>query len=434
MATLLEKSVRISRAALIRALGVKAAELPFSAPWSIGSSWPSLDWNRLVAEGYNVNAAVGACARALAFAFPEPPPVVKNRAGEKQARHPLQALLDRPNALMSHDELLVYVIVYMAIGGNCYLHKVRSAGRRVVELWPYHAGHITPISRGAEWVAAYRYDDGAGDKRELAPEDIVHLKWPMPDLKQPWLALPPLRQVAREVDSDSEMTRMLYAFLRNDATPRTILNIKASLTQQQADRLVAQWRERHGGDNRGSVSVVEGDATVSRIGLDLQQLDLSALRGVPEARICAAFGVPPEVAALSVGMAHSTENNLQSADIRFTTRTLVPLWKIVAGELTQDLVPEFGGNVTVEYDTGQVQALQENQDSLYTRVLNAYDKIVITKNEARGMLGLPPVAQLRRDDPEGDVFKGERVPGELVPPAMPNLLPQPEQQPAETGS
>ncbi len=382
----------------------KSADLSYVPAWQT-TTWRDLDFNRARDEGYNVNAAVSACIRALTFSFPEPRPLVFDRNDDQLPTHPLQLLLSRPNPAMSHSELLVFVITYLCIGGNCYLKKVRNSRGAVIELWPYHDGHITPTPGGKDWIASYVYDVGDGHKQTVPVTDIVHLKWPMPDLRQPWIALSPLRQVSKEVDTDSELTRMLFTILQNDVPIRTVIQIPAGtyMTDPEYDSFMARFMGRHSGNQRGMPAVVEGANSVTNLALNLKELDLTLLRGVPESRICAAFGVPPEVAMLSVGQAHSTENNLYAADVRFTTRTLTPLWTLVAGELTQDLAPEFSGDARVAYDIASIQALKKDEAATWTRVISGYDRDLITKNEARAEMGLLPLGQLRRDDP-GDVF------------------------------
>jgi HK97 family phage portal protein len=401
----------------------KSAELAFVPTWK-KTTWRDLDFARARDEGYNVNAAVAACIRALTFAFPEPRPLVLDQDEERVANHPLQALLDRPNPSMSHSELLVFIITYMAVGGNCYLHKVRGRGNQVVELWPYHDGHFTPAPGGKNWIDHYVYTVNGRDQRVEAT-DIVHLKWPMPDLSQPWIALPPLRQVAREVDTDSELTRMLHTILINDVPIRTVIELPAgtNLSDDEYNLFMARFMGRHSGSGRGLPAVVEGTNRVTKLGLNLAELDLTSLRGVPESRICAAYGVPPEVAMLSVGQAHSTENNLYAADVRFTTRTLTPLWSLVGGELTQDLTPEFSGsNLRVAYDVASIQALKKDEVATWTRVINGYDRDLITKNEARAEMGLVAIGSLNRSDP-GDVFISDVTP----PPQIIDAIVEPRQ-------
>jgi len=385
----------------------KAADLPFVSAW-IKTTFAEPTFRRLTDDGYNKNGAVFQCVSALAFAYPEPPPRVLNAEGEHQESHPLQRLLDRPNPLMSHAELRVIDITYRAIGGNTYLHKVRGRGGQVVELWPYHAGQMRPIPSASGWVEDYEYDIGDGNKRRIPGTEIIHLKWPAVDLSQPWVAAAPLRSVAQEVDTDTELTRYLYALLRNDATARGVVTLPSgvSLSPTQADKLKAQFYRDHGGMNRGGVQVLEQGATYQRISLNLQEMAFEALRRVPESRIAGAFRIPAIVAGLYVGIEKSIYNNYREAVSQFTEGTLVPLWKSDAAELTQALANEFSGNTLIDYDFSKVAALQENEDAKYARVLNAYDKDAITKNEARVYLGYPRVGDLPRLD-EGDMFKAE---------------------------
>lgn len=409
----------------------KAATLSYSPEWQ-KATYRALTFDRARDEGYNVNAAVAACIRALTFAFPEPRPYVLDQNDERIANHPLQVLLNRPNPIMSHSELLVFIITYLAVGGNCYLHKVRNAAGMVIELWPFHDGHFTPVPGGKAWIKEYIYSLGDGQETLIPAKDVVHLKWPMPDLAQPWIALSPLRQVAKEVDTDGELTRMLHEVLINNVPIRMVINIPAGtgMDQTAADEFVARFMARH---RSGQPAVTEGVASITHMNLNLAELDLTSLRGVPESRICAAYGVPPEVAMLSVGQAHSTENNLYAADVRFTTRTLTPLWTLTAGELTQDLAPEFSGNVRVAYDVASIQALKKDETATWTRVINGYDKTLITKNEARAEMGLPPVGQLVMTDP-GDIFKTEPTPMPKptildVTPAVPQLTDEQKRYP-----
>lgn len=409
---------------------LKAAEIPLTRQYyGFGdlpvASFMDTTWDNLVDQGYKLNAAVFQCISTLSFGFNEPPPIVYLN-GDPEPNHPLQRLLSRPNPVMSHAELMLYSIVYRAVGGNCYLHKVRNKAGVVVELWPYNAGQVWPIPSSTAWVEKYGYTTKNGEVRTIDAADIVHLKWPAVDLSNPVLALPPLVAVAREVNTDSEMTRYLYALLKNDATPRTVLNIKTQISDTQFERLRAQFSLRHGGDNRGGVGVVEGDATISRMSMNLQELAFESLRRVPESRIAGAFRVPAILAGLYVGLEKATYANYKESRAQLTEDTFVPLWRSDAVELTQALAPEFDPNpdrLTVTYDTGKVAALQENEDAKYTRVVSGYDAGLLMKNEARALIGLPPLKDLKRDDPEGDVFKDETSVPQMPPPII-DVLPQ----------
>ena len=114
---------------------------------------------------------------------------------------------------------------YLALGGNAYWHKVRGRSGRVVELWPYHAGNILPVPGGDTWIERYDFYEASGVKKPIPAEDIVHFKWPSIDPLQPWMAQPPLMAAAKDVDTDNEITRYLFALLKNDAIPRTVVTV-----------------------------------------------------------------------------------------------------------------------------------------------------------------------------------------------------------------
>lgn len=173
----------------------------------------------------------------------------------------------------------------------------------------------------------------------------------------------------------------------------------------------ASWRAKHGGDNRGDVAILEAGAEIVRTSLNMEELAFDALRKVPEARISAGFLIPPEYSGLTVGLEHSTYNNVNEARRGFFEDTIVQLLALDAGELEQDLGADFGGNLTIEHDLSKVVALQENEDAKHARAVAGWTAGVLTQNEARRMIGLA-------DDPLGDVFK----PAPALPGARPQII------------
>lgn len=381
---------------------IKAATIPIVPQW-LRWSFMQPTFRALTAEGYKGNGAVFACISALAFAFPEPPALVweETDAGKRPLRaHGLSQLLRKPNPDMGLAELLLYTIVYLAIGGNCYWYKVRSRAGRVVELWPLNDGQIRPIAGGTTLIDHYEYDVDEGVPETIAKRDIVHFKW-MPDPLAPHRGLAPLVAVAREVDTDNEATRYLFSLLKNDAMPRVALKIPndVDLDDDKRKRLKQQFGEDHGGDNRGTVALLEGGLEIERIASNLKELEFNTLRFVPEARICAAFRVPVAVAGMFVGLEKATYSNISEQITFFTERTLVFLWGIIDDKLTSDLLPEFAGkpNEIVEFDLDKVAVLAQKKTTQRQWALDALGKATITKNEFRSVWGLPR-------DLNGDVY------------------------------
>lgn len=390
------------------------------------ASWMAGDYESLVAEGFLKNSAFSACVSTFVFAFPEAPLVVKNKAGTDQDNHPLQQLLRRPTPQCGEAELMQILANYLMVGGNAYVYKARSgAGNngRVKELWPFSVAQMWPVppSGIGGLIEYYQYRKPNGETNTIPAKDIIHLKWPVSDPYAPYMGLAPLRLVAREVDTDNEATVYLKALLQNDAAPRTILTFPDGtyLAPEAQELLSAQFGMRHGGDRRGGVSIVTGGATVSRMGMNLQELAFDALRAVPEARICAVCRTPPIVAGLNVGLEHAIYSNIEQASKDYTNRLLVPMWHMVASEFESDLVPEFGvaGSLTIDHDISRVAAMQEDSTAKNSRAVAAYKEGIMMLNEAREHIGLDPV-------PDGDTFKAPPAP-----PQMPGQQPVIDVQP-----
>lgn len=357
----------------------------------------------LTRDGYQKSSAFFACVSTLAFAFPEPPVRVfdnEGDVGQPMPRHPLRLLLKRPMPTMGEAEILAITIVYLSIGGNAYWHKVRGRGGQVVALKPYHGGQIMAIPGGPNWIKWYEYDETgsgglatvSGTLPKIPPEDIVHFKWPSVDPGQPWQSQPPIVAAASEVDSDVEATRYVFALLKNDAVPRTVLTVPADrpLMPGEDERIKAQFRERYGGENRGDVALLEAGTTAQRLSLNLQELAFEALARLPETRIAAALRVPPIIAGLNAGLERSTYSNYAEARRAFAQDTLSTLWRLIGSEITADLLPEFDGfgGAEARFDLGQVAALQDDATQRYNRTVNAWKAGLITRNEGRRMLGL----------------------------------------------
>lgn len=388
----------------IARLFLKAAGLNFVPSW-VSAAWSDIAFKTLVGEGYKANAAVWACVRVWARGFPEPELHVwaEGPSGrERQLSHPARVLMARPNPAMGEDEFWGFVITYLALGGNCYVWKERSRSGQVIALWPFHDGLVTPIPGQSSWIAGYDYNPGEeSQRRMLEPADVIHLSW-APDPMQPTRGLAPLVAAARAVDADNEALRYTFALLKNDAVPRTILTSALPLGPDQVKQLGAQWRERYGGDKRGDIAVVSGDITVSRVGANLAELAVEAIHNIPESRIAAAFEVPAVLAGLNVGLQRANAlggSNTDSLREFFTESALVPRWRSVAGQFTAGLLPEFqtAPGMTMEFDTSQVRAFEEDEISKRASVQAAIAGGWMTVNEGRAAMNLPGVSG-------GDVF------------------------------
>lgn len=399
-------------------------------------------FHALTQEGYKKAAAYFACVSTHAFTFPEPPLWVwdgEDDTAQPIPNHPIRRLLIRPNSDQDEVSFTAMAITWAAIGGNCYIHKQRNRLRQVIGLRPYHDGVFRPVpiddpdgidDGTGSWISHYMFRQTDGAEIEVPKEDVIHFQWPSPDPMAPWKAQPPIVAAARDVDAAVEATRLVATLLQNDAIPRTVItqSPQQALTPDETTRMRAEFLALHGGDSRGGVAILEAGAQIARLGLNMQELDVSALHDMSEQHICATMKVPSPVAGLGDDPTYA---NSEEASKRFTTDTRVPLWIRFASAIQAGLAEELGGGVFVRHYLGRVAALQEDANQKATRIYGGWDRGLLGFKEARAQLGIlvdPDPADLFVASISRDLLPFRQI---LSPPAAePATIVAPRQLPA----
>jgi hypothetical protein len=105
-------------------------------------------------------------------------------------------------------------------------------------------------------------------------------------------------------------------------------------------------------------------------------------------RICSIFGVAPELIG---DAANKTYSNQKEARKALYMDTVLPFMDEIAGELNNWLVPLYGdSNLYIAYDRDEIDAIQEDRETIWTRGIAALKAGGITPNEFRRMIQLSP--------------------------------------------
>ena len=360
--------------------------------------WES-DKLREIGDG-SANSAVIACLNVLSTAFSEPNlQVVKtDNFGNRdvQGNHPITELYKRPNPFMSAGLLSHYIVLAINTIGDAFLYKNRNANGKVVQLVPIMPNLVEVRGNENELITHYEYyqHGKAGDNLKIPVEDIVHIRQGI-DPNDHRRGHAPLKGVLREILGDESAGQWSAALLHNMAVPGVVLSPRndslGGPTREEAEAISESYKQKFGGANRGAPMVLSGSMNVDIVSFSPDQMKLQELRRLPEERISAVLGVPAILAGLGAGLDSATYNNTRELREFFTEQKLIPLWKMVANELTHQLLePDYGitdGGVC-EFDVTKVRALSEDMDDLYKRVNTGVQGGWITIGEARKVVGL----------------------------------------------
>lgn len=356
------------------------------------------------------NSVVGACVNWMARTFPEAGVGVRRFDNETQQKvvigdHPMKVLIDRPNPYFSGRLLRMALATDFIVSGNAYLLKVRSASGAVVQLWWAPSSSISPNAKQSTnknfepssdqpFISGYTYDVGdAGQNLTIPVEDVVHMRYGIdPDNTQ--VGRSPLAAVFRELFTDDEGANFTASVLRNFGVPGVILapgDGIGAVSDAELSEIRDAWNNQFGSDNRGRLMVMRGKTDVKTLSWSPEQMNLRELRRIPEERVSAVLGVPAIVAGLGAGLDRSTYANMAEAREMAWESGLIPIQRLIADDLTSQLLPEFDDDPLAEvfFDYSDVRVLQADATDLARRWRELVAGSIAKRSEARAALELP---------------------------------------------
>jgi HK97 family phage portal protein len=384
----------------------------------------------LIDEGYRKNVVVNVCINEIATSVSEPEIIVRNRKTQTPVPddHPLKALLDRPKKNESKFSFFERGLVHLQAAGAMYIHKDRARSG-VVSLTLMRPDRVAPVPGANGEVEAYDYTVGESYPQRIPAADVIAIT--LPDPLDDYNGLPPLMAAAKYCDLDNEMAEYMRAFFMNGGVPAGLLKLKTPASREERERMQDQWAERYGRGTGATskwhrIGVITADAEYQEVGTSPDKLRLDNVWGMTETRLCATFGVPPQIVQMRIGMQYSTYENYETAVRTFWQETLLPMYARIDEKLTTELAPEFDEELEIVFDLEHVQALQEAEDAKIERAVKLFTAGIITRSRALERIGEKPIPN------EPDVIlipQTAKEVGKPLPEAAP--APVPGQQPGQ---
>jgi len=354
----------------------------------------------LASEGYLKNAIVYRCVNEISKGAGSVRYMIKN-GDTVLDNHPLQDLLDRPNPLQSNSEFFNSLFGYLLLSGNAYVLKV-GGGAQPRELHLLRPDRIVikggnkPIPERYEYMLNGRVAETYLVDQETGFSELKHIKlWnPLDD----YYGCSPLSAAAVDVDQHNLASKHNINLLQNGARPSGAVIFKpkddagfaVNLTESQRQQLLTDLNNRFAGSgNAGRPMLLEGDFDWREMGLSPKDMDFINLKHMAATDIALCFGVPSQL----VGVPDSqTYSNIAEARLALYEETIIPHLRLIESDLNEWLVPMYNENLMFCYDTEAIPALSERKRKTYENVTSAVTAGIMTRNEAREVLGLNAIS------------------------------------------
>lgn len=277
---------------------------------------------------------------------------VKQMVGEDEkdiTNHPFEALLSRPNPLMSRYELLEATFAHHALTGNAYWWLNRTNEKQSpAEVWLIPSNKIRPVPDGRMFLRGYMYDPGDGVEIPLEPWEIVHFRRFHP--LNTFVGLSPIESLATVATGDMAMQKWNTNFFDADnAKLPGALAFADSVNDADWERMKEDIKRQHGGTKRNMMMLRNvGKGGVQWVSMAMSQKDMEFLsaRNFNKEEIFATFA-PGLASTLAI---NATEANSTAGRATFVEMGVWPRLVAVAEKITNDVLPVYGDNLKAEFD------------------------------------------------------------------------------------
>lgn len=352
-----------------------------------GSSWMSPLWPTVRPAALRADPVVYRCVQAIAGSAASLDLGVES-AGELDFDHPVAVLFNRqPNEAMSarfFKETIWQRLELSDAGAPVYVDRGESGTGEPVGLYPiYDWCEIVFDKRGDLFPLGFRVHTERG-VIPLLPEEVLYLHYPDPD--DPWAHLSPLTAATRTMNLDDAARTYQEAEFRNGGRTSNVVYL-GDVDETAATQAQAEFESRHAGPRNAGRALFtwgEKEPKVERMSMTPAEMSFVGSRQLNNEEKFLAFGVSQDL-----WKSGSTFENRRQAKVGLWTETIIPKLEIVASDVDRQLIPDLA--LSARFDTSEVDALRENQDSVVSRARSSVYADIATIDEAREQIGLDPL-------------------------------------------
>ena len=306
---------------------------------------------------------------------------------EEVVNHRILDLLNNPNEHLDGKQLITGTQLYKEVIGTSYwlvtldllgtpqdIHLLRSQD---VTVERDETGKPIGVKCGKE-------------KFSLKGEDYLIINFPFLALTDPFFfeGVSPLAAVWDTVSTMAKLDATQAALLDNDALPQVLVspaNSDGYMGENEQRRFAQRWRQSF---LRGANGLALSEEPVNVQKLSFSPRDLSALqiKAKGKEEICGVFGIPLALMSDS----NFTYATLNASRMQHALAAVKPRVDAIEARLNKLLVPLFdnSGKLFLAFDDPSPENREERRQEI---VSFCGARPVITQNEGRKELGLPPV-------------------------------------------
>lgn len=300
-------------------------------------------------------------------------------------------IIRKPNNYQTRQQFIEAWLISKLSYGNSYILKQRDARGVVIALYVLDPARVqTLIAENGDIYYQLMRDELNGLREDfpaVPASEVIHDRFNC--LFHPMQGLSPIYASGLAAVQGSAIQRNSAKFFQNMSRPGGILTAPGAISNETAERLKTAWQTNYSGENFGKIAVL-GD------GLDYKAMAVNAVDSqmveqmkLSAEMICSTFHVPSfkiGAGTIPAGQKVDDLNQIYYADC------LHALMDAVQTGLTEGAgldYPVGGRWLCYKFDLDDL--LRMDSVSLMTSIKTGIDASVMSPNEGRRRINLPPV-------------------------------------------
>ena len=344
--------------------------------------------------GYETNPYVYGAIEATASSASRVDWVVKDKMGNIIPRtHPdeearkIYALIERPNEINTTSTMISYIVKDLAAKGVTSWEIARNTKKEISALYRLYPNQLDIVTDPKKYIDHFEYGP---DKIKLDVNEVLYIRLVSPRASEELTGFSPLQAVAKAIKLSEYENLFEIAYFKNAGTPSMILSVKYPLDEEQYQKLEQKIAAKTSGvENAFKLLIIDGnDFSKVELSSSLKDIPITDLNNVLRQKILAGFRVPENVIGLSM---QSTKASASTVVVQYWQSVIIPLLKLIKEALNTQVISQMSDKYEIDFDLSPITELQTYKADISEKVSRLYLDGIISRNEARKMIGLPPL-------------------------------------------
>jgi HK97 family phage portal protein len=281
----------------------------------------------------------------------------KDKEHTPNPKHPLAATLRDLDDEMNAQQVKAFWVDSLNLKGNAYGHIRRDGGGRARLISPIDADFVTPARKNGSII--YRVVNGNGQTRTepavIPAADMIHVHINYNPRTLRGMGVPGFARTSISLGLAQENFGL--QFFTSGPTPRLILEMAGTPTEDQKQQFKTQWEA-----SAGKNAIIGGSVKVHQVTIPLEDSQFLESRQFTVNEIARWFNLP--ASRIGGTRASGTYANLAQDQLAFINHSLSPMARMFEAEFDRKLLtPDERAEVGTRFNTDelmeQVTAMEE---------------------------------------------------------------------------